>query len=72
MFAKLGEMNSRLAEAIDGIEVVKGSAQEDSEIEGFEQMQPIIETHLSAGDVESRFYRCFSLGSPWALVYFTV
>ena len=30
-----GEMNTRLAEALDGIEVVKGTAQEDAEIDRF-------------------------------------
>src|SRR3990167_1395117 len=33
--AAFGQMNSRLAEAIDGIEVVKSTAQEPQEVERF-------------------------------------
>ncbi len=58
-----GEMNSRLAEAIDGIEVVKGSAQEDSEIERFRtNATNYRDASITQGDVESRFLPMLLLG----------
>ncbi|MDF1518846.1 MAG: ABC transporter ATP-binding protein [Brevefilum sp.] len=51
-----GAMNSRLAEAIDGVEIVKGSAQEDSEIENFRQNAiDYRDVSVEQGDIESRF-----------------
>ncbi len=51
-----GSMNSRLAEAVDGIEVVKGAAQEDAEIELFrENAIRYRDASILQGDVESRF-----------------
>lgn len=51
-----GDLNSRLAEAIDGVEIVKGSAQEDSEIERFrENAIDYREASIEQGDIESRF-----------------
>jgi ATP-binding cassette subfamily B protein len=51
-----GTMNSRLAEAIDGVEIVKGSAQEDAEIERFkDNAADYRDASIRQGDVESRF-----------------
>lgn len=51
-----GTMNSRLAEAIDGVEIVKGSAQEDAEIERFKNNAvDYRDASIRQGDVESRF-----------------
>jgi ATP-binding cassette subfamily B protein len=51
-----GDLNSRLAEAIDGVEVVKGTAQEDSEIERFHKNAVRYRNaSIEQGDVESRF-----------------
>lgn len=51
-----GDLNSRLAEAIDGVEVVKGSAQEDAEIEKFRNNAIAYrDASIEQGDVESRF-----------------
>ena len=51
-----GALNSRLAEAIDGVEIVKGSAQEDNEIEKFRQNAiDYRDISVEQGDIESRF-----------------
>lgn len=51
-----GSLNSRLAEAIDGIEVVKGAAQEDAEINRFyENAVEYRDMSIKQGDIESRF-----------------
>ncbi len=61
--AAFGDLNSRLAEAIDGIEVVKGTAQEDAEIERFKQNAiRYRNASIEQGDVESRFLPLLLLG----------
>jgi ATP-binding cassette subfamily B protein len=51
-----GRLNTRLAEAIDGIETVKGSAQERSEVERFgENARRYRDAFVRQGDVEARF-----------------
>jgi ATP-binding cassette subfamily B protein len=51
-----GRLNTRLAEAIDGIETVKGTAQEGSEIERFNQnARDYRNVSVRQGDVEARF-----------------
>jgi ATP-binding cassette subfamily B protein len=51
-----GALNSRLAEAIDGIEIVKGTAQEDAEINRFyENAVEYRDASIKQGDIESRF-----------------
>ena len=56
-------MNSRLAEAIDGIETVKGMAQERSEVERFgENARRFRDAFVHQGDVEARFLPLLLLG----------
>jgi len=63
-----GELNSRLAEAIDGVEIVKGSAREDSEINLFnENAIAYRDASIRQGDVESRFLPLLLLGITMAL-----
>ena len=51
-----GTMNSRLAEAVDGVEVVKGTAQDDAEIKRFsENALAYRNASVKQGDIESRF-----------------
>jgi ATP-binding cassette, subfamily B, bacterial len=51
-----GQLNSRLAEAIDGIETVKGMAQERRETEVFERnTRRFRDAFVEQGDVEARF-----------------
>jgi ATP-binding cassette subfamily B protein len=58
-----GRMNSRLAEAIDGIETVKGMAQEHSEVERFgENARGFRDAFVHQGDIEARFLPLLLLG----------
>lgn len=51
-----GEMNARLSEALDGIETVKGAAQESSEIDNFKQKTwQVREAIVRQGNIEARF-----------------
>jgi len=51
-----GEMNTRLTEVIDGIETVKGMAQEESEEFRFElNAKKFRDAYVRQGDVEARF-----------------
>lgn len=58
-----GEMNSRLAESIDGIEIVKASAQESEEVDRFRQdAQRFRHAFVRQGEVEARFLPLLLLG----------
>jgi ATP-binding cassette subfamily B protein len=58
-----GRMNSRLAEAIDGIETVKGMAQERNEVERFgSNARRYRDAFVRQGDVEARFLPLLLLG----------
>ncbi len=58
-----GRMNSRLAEAIDGIETVKSMAQEQNEVERFgENARRYRDAFVRQGDVEARFIPLLLLG----------
>lgn len=51
-----GQLNSRLAEAIDGIETVKGMSQESSEVQRFRRMaRKYRDAFVHQGDIEARF-----------------
>lgn len=63
-----GQLNSRLAEAIDGVEIVKGSAQEDAEINRFSKNAIAYrDASILQGDIESRFLPMLLLGITTAL-----
>lgn len=58
-----GQLNTRLAEAIDGIETVKGMAQERSEVGRFERNAVRFrDAFVRQGDVEARFIPLLLLG----------
>ena len=58
-----GNLNTRLAEALDGIETVKGLAQEESEISRFgENARNFRNAVVRQGDVEARFIPFLLLG----------
>jgi ATP-binding cassette subfamily B protein len=58
-----GRMNSRLAEAIDGIEIVKASAQEAGEVERFRRDAHVFrQAFVRQGEVEARFLPLLLLG----------
>jgi ATP-binding cassette, subfamily B, bacterial len=58
-----GQLNSRLAEAIDGIETVKGMAQEESEVGRFiRNARRFRDAFVRQGDIEARFLPLLLLG----------
>ncbi len=58
-----GKLNTRLAEALDGIETVKGMAQEHSEIERFEDnAEDFRDYSVRQGDIEARYLPLLLLG----------
>jgi len=58
-----GQMNSHLAEALDGIEIVKGSAQESAEVERFTgNARSFRDAFVRQGDVEARFLPLLLMG----------
>ncbi len=61
--SRFGRLNTRLAEALDGIETVKGMAQETSEINLFEQnAQEFRDASIRQGDIEARYLPLLLLG----------
>ncbi len=60
---RFGKMNARLAEALDGLQVVKGSAQEDNESAYFNQLaDDVRDRYILQGEVEARYLSFFLLG----------
>lgn len=58
-----GDLNSTLAEAIDGIETVKGAAQESEEIKRFDKsLRNWRNAFVRQGDIEAKFYPLLLLG----------
>lgn len=58
-----GELNSRLAEAIDGVETVKGMSQEGSEVRRFRKNATRYrDAVVKQGDIEARFIPLLLLG----------
>lgn len=63
-----GQLNSRLAESIDGIELVKGAAQEKPEITLFEKnARRVRDWVVAQGNIEARFMPLLFLGITQAL-----
>ncbi|MFP4321684.1 MAG: ABC transporter ATP-binding protein, partial [Anaerolineales bacterium] len=61
--ASFGTMNDRLAETLDGIEVVKGTAQEQQEITNFNRLVDWVrEKFVEQGDIEARYFAILLLG----------
>ncbi|HVM72942.1 MAG TPA: ABC transporter ATP-binding protein [Anaerolineales bacterium] len=72
-----GVMNTRLSEALDGIETVKGAAQEDAEVTRFESNARHVRNNtVRQGDVEARFvplllfYIALAIGLVHAILLF--
>jgi ATP-binding cassette subfamily B protein len=58
-----GEMNAHLSEAVDGIEVVKGHAQETQEVERFTTNARVFRmAFVRQGDIEARYLPLLFLG----------
>jgi ATP-binding cassette, subfamily B, bacterial len=65
---RFGQMNSTLAEAIDGIETVKGAVQEERERQRFTRtVAGWREAYVRQGDIEARFLPLLLLGLLQAL-----
>ena len=68
--ASFGKLNSRLSEAVDGIETIKGSAQEEQEIGRFSQLSQTYRNNAIAQSlVEARFLPLLLLGLTTALAF---
>ncbi len=68
---RFGEMNTTLAEAIDGIETVKGAAQEEFESERFtEEATNWRDAYVEQGDIEALFIPLLLLGLLQGLGFF--
>lgn len=58
-----GRMNARLAESLDGLEVVKGSAQEDHEIGAFNDLADLVrDRFIDQGEFEARYLSILLFG----------
>jgi len=58
-----GRLNTRLAEALDGVETVKGAAQEEAEVNRFDvNAQRVRSAFVRQGDLEARFLPNLLLG----------
>jgi ATP-binding cassette subfamily B protein len=62
-----GEMNTHLAEALDGVEIMKGAAQEGAEIETFvTNARKVRNAFVRQGDIEARFVPNLLMGLVYA------
>ncbi len=60
---RFGELNTMLSEVLDGIETVKGAAQEDREVARFvEKARAFRDAFVRQGDVEARFFPLLLMG----------
>ena len=63
-----GEMNTHLAEALDGVEIMKGAAQESAEIDRFvTNARRVRNAFVRQGDLEARFLPNLFLGITYAV-----
>ena len=63
-----GKMNTHISETLDGIETMKGAAQEDSEIQRFESnARTLRNANVRQGDVEARFLPYLFFGIALAI-----
>lgn len=58
-----GQMNSRLAETLDGLQIVKGAAQEEQEVSIFNRLaETVRQWFIKQGDIEARYLPFLLLG----------
>jgi len=63
-----GTMNTHLSEALDGVEIMKGAAQEDAEIDRFvTNARRVRDAFVRQGDLEARFLPNLFLGMTYAI-----
>jgi ATP-binding cassette subfamily B protein len=69
--ARFGLMNTHLSEALDGVEVVKGAAQENEEVDRFVMnARSVRDSFVRQGDIEGRYISMLLLGSAYAFGLF--
>lgn len=62
-----GDMNARLAESLEGLEVVKGAAQERKEVRAFNGLADLVrDRFIDQGEFEARYLSIFLLGITYA------
>jgi ATP-binding cassette, subfamily B, bacterial len=67
---QFGVMNAGLAEAIAGIEVVKGSAQEDQELNKFSRDASLFRDHfIKQGEIQARYLPMLVFSIAWGLAF---
>jgi ATP-binding cassette subfamily B protein len=65
--ANFGEMNTHLSESLDGVEVMKGAAQEGAEVDRFVvNARRVRDTFVLQGDLEARYVSMLILGAAYA------
>jgi len=66
--ATFGEMNTHLSEALDGVEIMKGAAQEVAEVDRFvTNARRVRDAFVRQGDLEARFLPTLLLGLAYAV-----
>ena len=66
-----GKMNTHLSESLDGVEVVKGAAQEEAEVDRFVMnASRVRNAFVKQGDLEGRYVSMLLLGSAYAFGLF--
>jgi len=66
-----GKMNTHLSESLDGVEVVKGAAQEDAEVDRFVMNATRVrDAFVKQGDLEGKYVAMLLLGSAYAFGLF--
>jgi len=66
-----GDMNTHLSEALDGVEIMKGAAQEGSEVETFvTNARRVRNAFVRQGDIEARFLPNLLIGLAYAFGLF--
>ncbi|MDQ2693394.1 MAG: ABC transporter ATP-binding protein/permease [Chloroflexota bacterium] len=69
--ATFGVMNTHLSESLDGVEVVKGSSQENAEVVRFVlNARQVREAFVRQGDLEGRYVAMLLLGAAYAFGLF--
>ncbi len=65
--ATFGEMNTHLSESLDGVEIMKGAAQEGAEVERFVvNARRVRDAFVRQGDLEGRYIAMLLLGTAYA------
>jgi ATP-binding cassette subfamily B protein len=65
--AAFGTMNSHLSESLDGVEIMKGAAQEDAEVDRFViNARKVRDIFVQQGELEARYIAMLLLGLAYA------